>query len=200
MADYETGQNHIWIAFKSGDETAFSRIFFDHYSQLYHYGLKILPDEELVKDVIQDFFLYLLESRASLANEVSNVKAYLLASFRRRLLREIKRSRTEKSHLAADDVEEGLLFVIGQEDIIIGEERSAQNKKIIIRLLEELPPRQREIIYLKYYLDLSLPEISETLGISYQVAANHLYRALKTLQNSDKTRKFAGRIWLFFCW
>ena len=184
--------NDIWTAFKSGEEEAFSRLFFDYYGRLYHYGLKLARDEELVKDVIQDFYLYLFENHESLTDEVSHLTSYLLTSFRRRLLREISR-RTKQNQREEESVPEDHLFVIGIEEIIIREETKEQNKQIIVHLLNELPPRQREILYLKYYLDLSLPQIAEMLSISYQVVANHLYRALKKLRGSDQTRKYIGR-------
>ena len=180
----------LWVAFKSGEEKAFSKLFHDYYFRLYHYGLKLVQEKELVKDVLQDFYLYLFESRESLADEVNNVTSYLLASFRRRLLREINNRRVEKTRQNEASPED-YLFVIGIEEIIIKKESKAQNKKTVVRLLSELPPRQREILYLKYYMDLTLPEIADTLSISYQVVANHLYRALKKLKGSNQAQSFA---------
>lgn len=181
----------IWTAFKAGEEEAFSWLFFHYYAQLYQYGKKLVQNEELVKDVIQDFYLYLFENRESLACEINNLTAYLLSSFRRRLLLEAARKRGEQNLQLPEDHAEHLLFVIGTEDIIITKESRIQNKRLIVQLLNELPPRQREILYLKYYIGLSLQEISETLAISYQVVANHLYRALKKLRGSERVRKIA---------
>jgi RNA polymerase sigma factor (sigma-70 family) len=196
-----TDQKDIWTAFRSGDEEAFSRLFFDHYSRLFYYGVKLVRDEELVKDVIQDFYLYLFEHREGLTEEVENVNYYLLSSFRRRLLRAIDRDRREKDRQDSKMSGEDQLFTITAEDILIREESKEQHKRFIVRLLEELPPRQREILYLKYYLDFSLPEIAETLSISYQVAANHLYRALKKLKENNGVQKSTRRnLWFLFLW
>lgn len=197
MAD----QKNIWAAFRSGDEEAFSRLFFDHYSRLLYYGLKLVQNEDLVKDVIQDFYLYLFEHREGLADEVGNISFYLLSSFRRRLLRATDRYRREQDRQDSEAYIDDQLFTITAEDIIIREESKVQNRQFIVRLLEELPPRQREILYLKYYLDFDLPEIAETLSISYQVVANHLYRALKKLKESEKVQKSARRnLWFLFFW
>lgn len=189
MPNQEKENNELWAAFKSGEEEAFSRLFFVYYSRLYGYGMKLVSDEELVKDVIQDFFLYLFEKRDSLANELDKPTSYLLASFRRRLLREAQERRKIEDR-REDSFPEDQLFVLDIEDILIKAETKEQNQKILVRLLNELPPRQREILYLKYYQELSLSEIADTLSISYQVVANHLYRALKKLQGSDQTKRF----------
>lgn len=187
----------LWSAFLAGDEQAFSGLFFEFYELLYHYGYRICPNRPLVKDVIQDFFLYLYESRHSLSSHVNSIKAYLLISFRRKLLQEVKKQQRANSLLSEVVQQEDHSFDIGMEDILIKKESNDLNKKLVAQLLSELPPRQREIIYLKYYLDLSLPEIAKTLQISYQVVANHLYRALKKLQGSNTVKKFFKLdIWL----
>ncbi|WP_143473288.1 RNA polymerase sigma factor [Flavilitoribacter nigricans] len=187
----------LWSAFLAGEEAAFSRLFFDYYELLYHYGYRITPKPEFLKDVLQDFFLNLYESRASLSPDVKNLRAYLITSFRRRLLLELKRQRRTNSTLEDIVDKEDHLFDIGIEDVLIKRESSAQQKQLVGELLDNLPPRQREIIYLRYYLDLSLPEIAKTLQISYQVVANHLYRALKKLQGSSTIKRFFKMdIWL----
>jgi DNA-directed RNA polymerase specialized sigma24 family protein len=45
------------------------------------------------------------------------------------------------------------------------------------RLLAVLPARQREVLTLRYMLDLPMDEIAETLGISQNSAQTHLGRA-----------------------
>lgn len=176
-------KSQIWVAFKSGNENAFSNLYFNYYSRLYHYGLKLVQEEELVKDALQDFFLYLFENRESLVDEVNNITSYLLVSFRRRLLRKVKNRKTNRNHQEHYFTED-FLFVISIEDIIIEKESKEQDKEKVFCLLNKLPARQREILYLKYYMNLSIPETAAALDISYQVVANHLYRAHKKLRES----------------
>jgi RNA polymerase sigma factor (sigma-70 family) len=190
MATATNDGKALWDAFRAGDEAAFSRLFFEYYESLYHYGHRIAPDPALIKDVLQDFFLQLYENRSGLTPSVQNIKAYLLTSFRRRLLQELQQRKKRSSTLEELTPKAGYGFSIGIEDIIIDKESDQQNKQLVSRLLAELPPRQREIIYLKFYLDLSLPEMAETLNISYQVVANHLHRALRKLQGSETIRQF----------
>jgi RNA polymerase sigma factor (sigma-70 family) len=49
-------------------------------------------------------------------------------------------------------------------------------------LLNKLPNRQKEAIYLKYYSGLKATEISEIMGINYQSVVNTLHKAIKSLK------------------
>lgn len=200
MAVSTNKEKALWDAFRAGEKEAFSRLFFEYYEPLYHYGCRMCEDSAFVKDVLQDFFLHLYEQRSGLNANVQNVKAYLLSAFRRRLFQELRQQKKLNDNLAISASLEGTAFSLGMEDVIIAQESAEMNRELVGRLLAELPPRQREIIYLRFYLDLSLPEMAETLQISYQVVANHLHRALRKLQGSDTVRKFSKlEVWLLLC-
>ncbi len=57
-----------------------------------------------------------------------------------------------------------------------------EHTEMILRALNKLPPRQKEIIYLKIYKGLNYEEISEVMSINYQVVRNLLCQALKTFK------------------
>ena len=123
-----------------------------------------------------------------LSKNVLNPKSYIITSFRRFYLKTLKKRR-DFNHKHDNFEVDNSLFVIGIEDLIIKKEKKDYSKIVVGRLLTELSPLQREIIYLKYSLNLSLSEISETLEITYQVAANYLSWALKKLRNSEELKK-----------
>lgn len=184
--------NHkiIWSAFRAGEEEAFTRLYFTFYDALFRYGLKLVGNEEFVKGVIQEFFVYLFEKRESLADQIDNPTSYLLTSLRRRLLD--KKSYPKIKHVSFDPNDQIIseLFVIGPEDIMIKEESDSIKKNIVLNILNGLPARQKEIIYLKYYHDMSIQEIANMLSISYQVVANHLYRSLKKLRSQEISKTY----------
>ena len=51
----------------------------------------------------------------------------------------------------------------------------------VLAALRSLPRRQREVLALRYYLDLSEAEIADTLGISAGSVKTHAHRGLATL-------------------
>lgn len=51
----------------------------------------------------------------------------------------------------------------------------------VVTALRGLPRRQRDCVVLRYYLDLSVDEIADTLGVSRNSVKTHLTRGLKNL-------------------
>jgi RNA polymerase sigma factor (sigma-70 family) len=57
-------------------------------------------------------------------------------------------------------------------------------RETVMEALAELPRRQREVIALRYYVDLSEAEIAETLGISRGAVKSHASRGAAALRES----------------
>ncbi|WP_236973675.1 RNA polymerase sigma factor [Membranihabitans maritimus] len=168
----------LWNSFRNGDREALSTIFRSHYSFLYQYGYKICGNSQLVEDCIQDLFLYLYETRKTLG-DVTYIKSYLFKSYRRRLLKEMQIAKGETVNQSHEKL------VVEPQEIYVLPDEDAVRKKIIASMINKLPPRQRELIFLRYYSDLSIDEISETLSISYRSVINTLYKAMIRLRKDQ---------------
>ncbi len=172
-------ESAFWYSFISGDKNAFSAFFKMHYTMLYSYGLKISQKPCLTEDCLQDFFIYLYENRKSFAN-VKSPKAYIITSFRRALLTKLKK---ELQFLDYDILVESIpSFEFSPEDIAIKQEFSSIRANTLSQLLNELSPREREAIYLKYYSELKITEISSVMNISYQSVLNTIQKAFLKLR------------------
>lgn len=53
-------------------------------------------------------------------------------------------------------------------------------------MINELPRRQREAIFLRYYEGLQVREVAEVLGITYQGTVNTLYKGIKALRKHEQ--------------
>jgi len=164
-------------AFLKEDIDALSALYHTYYSDLFQYGYKLVPHTPTVEDCLQDLFLYLWEKRSSLSVPQS-IKFYLLKSFRRRLLR--IQQRDKNIYYLSQVPEDSMTFT--PADIAVRKNPSGISKHALIQFLNQLPPRQKEIIYLKYFEGLTNDEIAEVLSLGYQVVANNLYRAFITLR------------------
>jgi RNA polymerase sigma factor (sigma-70 family) len=68
------------------------------------------------------------------------------------------------------------------EEVITNQETAIFKNENLSLLLNKLPNRQKEAIYLKYYSGLKATEISEIMGINYQSVVNTLHKAIKSLK------------------
>lgn len=173
---------HIWQSVLQGDKAALEQLMQCHYKVLYNYGLKFTPDAELVKDCIQELFTGIWDRRSRLSTEV-NPRAYLIASLRRALHRKIvSENRISKYHDKAGT--RGYFNVeLSVEDKIIHDESLQLLAVKMTALVAALPRRQQEVVYLKFFQELSRDEIAKIMGNNPQTVSNLLQLALKKLRS-----------------
>jgi RNA polymerase sigma-70 factor (ECF subfamily) len=167
----------LWESFRKGDKEAFAALFREHYNTLYKFGNKFTTDTELLEDCIQELFVELWQAKSRAP--VFSVKAYLLKSLKYKLLKAFRKNGKVLPLHENGDVP----FEFSHETFLITQQENQEKKQMVIKALGRLSNRQKEIIYLKYYQDLSYEEVSEIMNINYQVARNLLYQAIKSLKN-----------------
>ncbi len=175
----DSSEKSIWHLFVEGDVKAFSTLFKTYYSQLHNYGLKISGNPSLTEDCLQSFFVYLYDNRKNLGT-ITHIKSYLFVSFRRALLKHLKKERKFTSY---DEVfENPNVFEFSPEELMVEQEFTKIRVHALTELLNNLSARERESIYLKYYSNLATTEISEVMNISYQSVLNTLQKAFTKLR------------------
>lgn len=174
-------QQVLWKKFKRGNAAAFSTLYRHYYSPLYLYALKTTADQDNARECVQELFVTLWKSRQRLSN-VREVKPYLFKSLRGIIYRHQSRRATTTT-----TVPEGWEF--SPEDFLIQQEDDSYRQDTLAAVLNGLPPRQREAVYLKYYEDLSYPQIAEVLHVNYQSAVNLVYQAFQRLKQQPRLRK-----------
>jgi RNA polymerase sigma factor (sigma-70 family) len=167
--------NELWKMLSEDNMEAFSVLYQRHIKYLYNYGLRLTHDRNLIKDSLQELFTEFWQKRASLT-EVNHVKVYLTKSLRYKLLRTITQIQNNQ-FLRLDD----LLKEIQIPDLLDNGIESEHRKRLKDKL-KNLPERQREVIYLRYYQNLDIQQISEVININYQSVSNLLHRALSNLR------------------
>ena len=169
----------LWRMMKSGDQKAFSKIFKFYYPKLYAYGIKLVPFPDFVRDQIQDFFINIWQTKESLG-EVSNLKAYLFISLRRRLFA----SKKIKLYTAPIDTiseKDSKALIFEPKEFIDKEFISNNIKEKLIKNLNSLPVSHREIIFLRFYHQLTYKEIAEIINIKEQSIKNNMPKILQKL-------------------
>ncbi|WP_254412623.1 RNA polymerase sigma factor [Dyadobacter diqingensis] len=173
-------EEELWHLFIAGDSAAFEALVDTTYALMYQYGSKFTRNTDLVKDCIQDVFLNVWEKRQSL-NRAIPVRAYLLSSLRRRIHRKVKYDLIDLQTSLPESLFETVFSI---EDSMIVREESVFLTRKITTLLNELPQRQKEVIYLRFFQDLDRSEIAEIMQITPQSVSNFLQKSFHFIRNS----------------
>lgn len=184
MADLKPKNiDFLWHSFLKGDDKSFSVIYQQHIQALLAYGYKLASDRELVNDAVQEVFLDLFQRRSRLNKEIGNLKSYLFVSLRNSLRKKLIRNRKFDT-LNGEENGEDLYFQVEYsfEDKLIELEISSAVREKLRKAINNLPARQKEIIYLRFEEELDYKEISDILYISGESARKLLHRSLLSLR------------------
>jgi len=171
----------LWIRALDGDADAFQNIHRELFSGLYYYALKLLQDGELANDAVQELFVRLWERRNSIG-PMRKVKPYFFTALRRQILNQLRNNQTRElkvNTLPGPDID------FSPEEIVVRNEEYESLQARIAALLNELPKRQKEVIYLHYFEEMDYTQIAEVMGIHYQSVLNLTQKALQKLRQAD---------------
>jgi RNA polymerase sigma factor (sigma-70 family) len=178
-------EDELWMALAAGNEYALEALFKKHHAIMYRLGMKWSNDRDLVLDSIQDLFESLWQNRNKLA-KVKWVKAYMLKMFRRILIRKIKKNRKTITQPITDTL---WLPEFTEEDFIISAETKTDLARIVSKALNELSERERQVLYMRFYLEMEYDEIAQYLNLNYQVIMNYTSRAFRKLRENPVITK-----------
>ena len=187
----------LWEGLQHGNKELFLALYKKYYHTLLFIGLKEIRDAQLVKDTIQQLFLYLWEKRETI-NDAKNVKSYLVTSFLRKLTADWKKSgKASNLQVAWNNNTEDPPPT--PEEKLIRKEEQNHLFKLLMDHINELPNRQKELIVLKFYEGLSYEEIVQKTNLSHRTVYNKIHEALKKLRfdiSAGRHSRSAALLWL----
>jgi len=166
----------LWEAFRQGNKESFGSLFQTYYPLLFQFGSKMTSNTALLEDCIQELFVELWQSK--LPAPAYSVKAYLVKSLKYKILKLLRKDSSLSSVQNADDIS----FELSHEHFLIAKQEDLEKSARIKTAITHLSNRQKEIIYLKYYQNLSYEEVSDIMNINYQTARNLLYQSIRSLK------------------
>jgi len=171
-----------WKYFNEGREEVLIYIYHTYVAQLLKFGIQF-TSREIVKDSIQDLFLYLKE-RNNHPTEVRNISAYLYKSLYRIIKKKMNRSMNISSIHNDSDIKDWEV-VISKEVKIIEKENLKEQKEKLQSSLADLSAKQRQALLLYYYEGFTHQEISDIMELKNKSSVRKLiYRAIDSLKEN----------------
>jgi len=153
-------------------DRAIARLYAEHWASLVRLGALLLRDPAGAEEVAQDAFVALHRRWGSLRDQ-SKALAYL-----RRSVVNGCRSAHRRRIVAGRHVPDAQRSVDSAEATVL----AAARQDAVLAALGGLPRRQREVLVLRHWLDLSEADIAATLRISRGSVKTHSSRGLTTLR------------------
>ncbi len=170
-----------WLQALEGDTHAFRSIHGELFGGLYVYALKLLQDNELADDAVQELFVKIWVKRGEIGT-LRKVKPYFFTALRRQILNQLRNLQVRELRIGAlprPDID------FSPEEIVVRNEEYLSLQTKIAALLNELPKRQKEVIYLHYFEEMDYAQIAEVMGIHYQSVLNLTQKALQKLRQAN---------------
>ncbi len=161
-------------------DTAVEELYAAHYRRLVRLSVLLVRDVETAEEVVQDSFVA-MHDRWRRLRDPDHGLAYLRQAVVNRSRSELRHRGVQAKHADTAATSTGPLHQErpgADEDAIASERRAA-----VLDALRTLPDRQREVLALRYYLDLSEADIASTLGISPGAVKTHASRGVAALRS-----------------
>ena len=174
-----------WELMKGGDLDAFNLIFYRHVDYLISYGHSLTKDQQMIDDCIQEVFSRIWQKKEQLKS-TNNIRYYLIACFRRELLKMMKKVVKRESIFGSLFSGAVLEFDAYLDSNLVFDENGKDQITKLNACFKKLSSRQKEVVYLKYYNDLSIAEISEVVELDTKAVYNILSKAMIILRKHLK--------------
>lgn len=186
-----SNEARLWKDYQNGSHNALFTIYEIMFPLLLRNGMSIIRDKNFVHGVIDQFFLYLWDKRMNLSTP-ANLASYLIVSFKRFLLQDVKKEKRSYC-MANPDVAEP-----SQEDQLISNQLLIELQQKIGKAMQKLSPRQNQLIVLRYYEGLTCDQIAKRTALTHRTVYNKLYEALKLLRREMSAVDFHFISLIFF--
>lgn len=163
---------------RNGDRNAFNAFFRAHYAPMVNFCVRIVCDEDVAEDIVQQSFVRLWEKKEDIVVTVS-LKAYLARMVRNAAINYLSRERERhKNNVDSDEI--GSILDTGPYNILLGSEIESRLEES----LSSMPEKRREVFMLSRYDGLKNKEIAERLNISIKTVEGHMTKALETIRTA----------------
>lgn len=180
---FNTADDKLVEEFMSGNEAAFDVLLKRHQDKLYSYILFIVHNEDMADDLFQETFVKAIVNLRQ-GRYTSNGKFYAwLTRIAHNLL--IDQFRIERNDILVRETDteksedySSLLFDTYRENEIYNEQVLTD----IRRLVAHLPEAQRQVIYMRFYQDMSFKEIAEATNVSINTALGRVRYGINNMK------------------
>lgn len=183
MTDEELAMSYI-----AGDGKAFDLLLLRNQSKLFSYILFVVRDRDTANDIFQETFVKVI-TRLHQGKYAPSGKfgAWLLRIAHNMIMDWYREQRAEniienKNDNDMSNIKDASLFDYSIESHFVNVQILSDVKK----MMNMLPPAQREVVFMRFYQELSFKEIAEATNVSINTALGRMRYAILNLRRMAK--------------
>ena len=185
----ELTDEELALLYVEGNNRAFDELLSRNEVKLFSYIMFMVHDEEVANDIFQETFVKVI-SRLQTRRYVPNGKfcAWCVRIAHNVMMDQYRfdASRNVVDVNATNDLSNigscDSLLMGNAEDCIVYNQVLADVKKLV----DQLPALQKEVVYMRYYQQISFKEIAEATGVSINTALGRMRYAILNLRRMAK--------------
>ncbi|MFD2890513.1 RNA polymerase sigma factor [Flavobacterium chuncheonense] len=165
-----------------GDESAIATLIERHQSKIYGFIYSKIPDRDVCDDVFQDTFIKVIRKlKSSSYNEEGKFLPWVMRIAHNLVIDHFRKAK--KMPLQRDSEEFSIFSVMSESSLNIEDQIILEQVEMdLVRLVDELPDDQREVLMMRIYQNLSFKEIADLTGVSINTALGRMRYALMNLR------------------
>jgi RNA polymerase sigma-70 factor (ECF subfamily) len=183
MTDQELVQ-----AYLDGNNHAFDELLARNQDNIFGYIIKVVEDEELANELFQETFLKIISKLQNHQyTETGRLQWWMLRVAHNVV---IDYYRDQKKIFVVDAPKENDLSAVKSDELVdVNRENELTNQrtlKQLVLLINALPAPQREVVYMRYFQDMSFKEIAEEVGCSINTSLGRMHYALINMRKLSR--------------
>lgn len=181
------------LAYIDGDNSAFDELLSRNQSKLFSYILFVVRDEDKANDLFQETFVKVITK----LHEKRYVDSGKFSAWIMRIAHNVMMDwyREQRARNLIELSEENNLSNLSKNDILdINVENRYVNDQIMTdvkKMMNMLPPTQREVVFMRFYQNLSFKEIAELTGVSINTSLGRMRYAILNLRRMTREHNIA---------
>ena len=181
------------LSYVGGNNKAFDLLLSRTQSKLFSYILFVVHDQDRADDVFQETFVKVITKlhQGKYTNS-GKFSAWLMRIAHNVIMDWYRDHRSEN---IVEPNEENDLSNISSKDLletnIESEYVNTQVMSDVTRIMNQLPPSQREVVYMRFYQDMSFKEIAETTGVSINTSLGRMRYAVMNMRKMAKDHQMS---------
>ncbi|MEE1783916.1 SigE family RNA polymerase sigma factor [Streptomyces sp. SP17BM10] len=158
---------------RTEDRPTLTDLYHAHRLGLVRMAVLLVDHQDLAEDVVQEAFTQLYQRHGEELDDLDNALGYLRTAVVNGARSMLRRRKTAREYVPPHETD----APSAEEHAVLNDE----HRRVLVAL-QELTPRQREVLVLRYWSDMSEAQIAETLGLSRGAVKSTASRALDALE------------------